>query len=92
MLQCLRLAAGLLALTTAAATNQLSTWVEPGGGGPMGNDTTQALEWCTKHKDQISSLSIIGFGPPGARNVTGPQVQRRAAEARGRHLHVVGWG
>ena len=64
----------------AAGTNKLSTWVTPGGGGPMGDDITAALAWVTAHKEQISSLSIIGFGPGGADNVTAPQFNAGAGD------------
>ena len=83
---CVRVLALQLALTIAAIAaaaaasppdhkkNKLSTWIARGAlNGPMGNDTTQALAWVTAHKEQISSFSIIGYGPPGADNITGPK-------------------
>jgi hypothetical protein len=32
---------------------------------PMGKDVTEALDWVTKHKDRISSLSSAGLLTPG---------------------------
>ena len=56
----------------------------------MGDDVTEALAWVRQHKAQISSLSIYGFGPPGADNITG---QRFNAElkAMGIDTYVL-WG
>ena len=100
--------------SAAAAERKISTWVRPGGGGPMGDDLTESLAWVKvrcrvtaltawarclnshclsgrhpplarpstavlyrtapqQHKDHISSLSIIGMGPPGKDNVTSLQ-------------------
>jgi spore germination protein YaaH len=66
----------------AAPTRKISTWIGPGTGGPsgIGNDTTQALAWVRQHKDQIGSLSIYGYGPPGAQNLTGPQFNAELAK------------
>ena len=39
----------------AAGTNKLSTWVTPGGGGPMGDDITAALAWVTVRTAEFAS-------------------------------------
>ena len=57
----------------------LSTWIGVGTrttgphqstGGMGGRDVTEALAWVTAHKEHISSLSITGYGKPGAKNIS----------------------
>ena len=68
----------LVVVTEAAASPKpqrtLATWMGVGTKtsktGMGGNDITEALEWVTKHKDHISSLSITGYGKGGAKNLT----------------------
>ena len=63
--------------------HKLSTWIGPGmvdsygNAGVTGKDLTEALAWVTKNKEHISSLSIIGYGKPGAQNVRSPPPQAR---------------
>jgi GH18 family chitinase len=56
----------------------------------MGNDTTAALQWVTKHKDQIGSLSIYGWGPPGSHNIT-PSAFNKELRLLGIDSYVL-WG
>lgn len=39
----------LLISVAAAGQRKISTWVSPGGGGPMGDDLTEALAWVKVH-------------------------------------------
>ena len=41
----LMLATFLISMASAVNQRKISTWVKPGGGGPMGNDLTEALAW-----------------------------------------------
>jgi len=39
----------LISVAAAAGQRKISTWVSPGGGGPMGDDLTEALAWVKVH-------------------------------------------
>ena len=72
----------------------LSTWIGIGTagtpGGMGGSDNTEALQWLHAHHAQISSLSIIGYGKPGSKNVSAVQFNA-AATALGVDTYVL-WG
>lgn len=51
----------------------ISTWIAPGKGGIGNRDLTESLSWLTQHQTAFKSLSVYGYGPGGAQNLSSNQ-------------------